>query len=77
MLAIGGWVLLNMFPFFFLMKQLGLFRVSAAEEHEGLDVSHHGGSAYPADAVTKMGGEPGAYATADDLAALKSQLRDL
>lgn len=66
-----------MFPFFYLMKMLGLFRVSAEEEHEGLDVSHHGGSAYPSDTVTKMGADGGAFASADEVAALKRQLRDI
>jgi len=49
--AISGWVLGHMIPFFFLTRLLGLLRVSAAEEHEGLDVSHHGGTAYPTDIV--------------------------
>lgn len=47
-LAIAAWVLGHMFPFFYLMKILGLLRVDEAEERMGLDVSHHGGSAYEA-----------------------------
>lgn len=50
--AICGWVLGHMFPFFFVTRILGLLRVPAAEEQQGLDVSHHGGSAYPKDAVS-------------------------
>ena len=49
--AISGWVLGHMIPFFLVTRVLGLLRVSSAEEHEGLDVSHHGGSAYPTDLV--------------------------
>lgn len=47
-LAVTAWVLGHMFPFFYLMKMLGLLRVDEAEERMGLDVSHHGGSAYEA-----------------------------
>lgn len=47
-IAITAWVLGHMFPFFYLMKMLGLLRVDEAEERMGLDVSHHGGSAYEA-----------------------------
>ncbi|KAK9811834.1 hypothetical protein WJX72_010981 [[Myrmecia] bisecta] len=45
-LWIIGWVSANMFPFFFIIKKLGLFRVSPEDETEGLDHSYHGGSAY-------------------------------
>lgn len=50
------WVMVFMVPFFFVTKLLGLLRVSPEEENAGLDVSHHGGSAYPTDAV-KMEGD--------------------
>lgn len=50
------WVMGWMIPFFLLTKVLGLLRVDAAEEHEGLDISHHGGSAYPKDMVKMEGG---------------------
>jgi hypothetical protein len=40
------WTLGHMIPFFYLMRMLGLLRVSEDEELQGLDVSHHGGSAY-------------------------------
>ena len=46
-------------PFFFLMKFLGLLRVSPEEEHEGLDISHHGGSAYPKDMIRMEKGAVG------------------
>ncbi|DBB15935.1 hypothetical protein WJX82_005025 [Trebouxia sp. C0006] len=44
---LGGWVLTNMFIFFYVLKLLGFFRVTAADKAAGLDSSHHGGSAYP------------------------------
>jgi ammonium transporter, Amt family len=47
-LAITGWVLGHMVPFFFIARMLGLLRVDEAEERAGLDVSHHGGGAYEA-----------------------------
>lgn len=48
-LCIAAWVLGVMTPFFILIKKIGLFRVSPEVEAQGLDVSHHGGSAYPHD----------------------------
>eukprot|EP01026_Neomeris_dumetosa_P027200 TRINITY_DN2211_c0_g1_i1.p1 TRINITY_DN2211_c0_g1~~TRINITY_DN2211_c0_g1_i1.p1 ORF type:complete len:472 (+),score=98.05 TRINITY_DN2211_c0_g1_i1:145-1560(+) len=48
-IVIFAWVSAFMIPFFFIMDQLKLLRVSAEEEAEGLDTSHHGGSAYPDD----------------------------
>ena len=53
-LAISGWVLAHMVPFFFLMRMAGLLRVDEAEERMGLDVSHHGGSAYEAPGMTEL-----------------------
>ncbi|KAL4458386.1 hypothetical protein ABPG75_013251 [Micractinium tetrahymenae] len=41
------WTLAIMTPFFIILKKVGLFRVSPEVEAQGLDVSHHGGSAYP------------------------------
>lgn len=51
-LAITGWTLGHMIPFFILMRVTGLLRVDEAEERMGLDVSHHGGSAYEGDPDT-------------------------
>jgi ammonium transporter, Amt family len=42
-LAVIGWVLGHMIPFFVVLKKLGLFRVSEEEEDAGLDISHHMG----------------------------------
>jgi Amt family ammonium transporter len=42
-LAISGWVLGTMVPFFFAFKWFGKLRISGAEEDAGLDVSKHGG----------------------------------
>jgi Amt family ammonium transporter len=46
-LVIAAWSLGIMTPFFLLLKSVNLFRVEAEVEAAGLDVSHHGGSAYP------------------------------
>ena len=43
-------------PFFATMKVLGMLRVPPEEEHEGLDISHHGGSAYPRE-FSRLGGD--------------------
>ena len=51
-LAIFAWVMGIMTPFFFLLKKANMFRVPPEVESAGLDVSHHGGSAYPHDPET-------------------------
>jgi Amt family ammonium transporter len=43
---ICSWVLVVMTPFFYGLNALGMFRVDAAEEDAGLDLSHHRGAAY-------------------------------
>lgn len=53
-LAIAGWTLGLLGPFFFAMNKFGLLRCSAEVEQIGLDVSKHGGSAYAYD----MGVDP-------------------
>lgn len=45
-LWIIGWVGALMTPFFFVLKFLGMFRVSPLEEEVGMDISHHRGAAY-------------------------------
>jgi len=45
--VIWAWVAGLMLPFFFAMNQLGWLRSPAEEELAGMDVSKHGGSAYP------------------------------
>ncbi len=45
-LVIFTWVAVNMIPFFYVFKMLGMLRISAEEEQAGLDASKHGGSAY-------------------------------
>jgi Amt family ammonium transporter len=50
-LAIPAWAFITMFAFFFLLKGVGLLRVSKEEELEGLDISEHGMYAYPAHQV--------------------------
>lgn len=54
-IVIFGWVTAIMLPFFLIIKKLGLMRVSPEVEALGLDVSHHGGSAYPHDKSTSKG----------------------
>lgn len=46
MLSIIGWTLVNIGAAFMIMRQLKFLRVPVEEESLGLDVSHHGGSAY-------------------------------
>eukprot|EP01023_Acetabularia_acetabulum_P021641 TRINITY_DN213_c0_g1_i1.p1 TRINITY_DN213_c0_g1~~TRINITY_DN213_c0_g1_i1.p1 ORF type:complete len:476 (+),score=135.80 TRINITY_DN213_c0_g1_i1:159-1586(+) len=41
-IVIFAWVSVHMAPFFFVMRMIGLLRVSAEDEALGLDVSHHG-----------------------------------
>lgn len=55
-LAIIGWVSAMLFPFFVLLKAMGLFRVSLDEELQGLDVAKHGGTAYPPQEDTSVSG---------------------
>jgi len=45
-LFILAWTVGLMFPFFSLLKVLGMFRVDPMEEKVGLDISHHKGGAY-------------------------------
>lgn len=52
-LVVAAWTLGLMTPFFMLLKKLNLFRVAPEVEAQGLDVSHHGGSAYPHEAAGK------------------------
>merc|ERR1711871_767163 len=46
-LAVFGWVLLNMCPIFILLKKLFGVRVSPEIEMMGMDISKHGGLTYP------------------------------
>nr|AEJ07736.1 ammonium transporter 1.2 [Asterochloris sp. Armaleo 7/29/2003] len=46
-LVIFGWTMGMMLPFFYGLKLCGWLRVSAEEELAGVDVSKHGGHAYP------------------------------
>jgi Ammonia permease len=45
-LFILTWTMGVMTPFFYILNILGMFRVDPLEEHVGLDISHHRGSAY-------------------------------
>eukprot|EP00803_Ostreobium_quekettii_P009089 evm.model.scf_515.7 EVM.evm.TU.scf_515.7 scf_515:56938-63082(+) len=79
-IVITVWVMGHMVPFFLVMKALGLLRVSPEEEHEGLDISHHGGSAYPKDAIKMEKGAVGEATNSEvmaELEALKAQVAKL
>jgi len=47
---ISAWAFVTMFSLFFCLKQVGLLRVDAKEEIEGLDIAEHGMPAYGVDA---------------------------
>lgn len=49
--VIALWTLFLISPLFFLLKVMGILRISAEEEIIGNDVSKHGGVAYPIDAT--------------------------
>mmetsp|Transcript_13633 Transcript_13633/g.42189 ORF Transcript_13633/g.42189 Transcript_13633/m.42189 type:complete len:475 (-) Transcript_13633:111-1535(-) len=49
LVVITAWVTVCMFPFFTILKNVGLFRVTDEMEVDGLDASKHGGSAYKID----------------------------
>lgn len=49
MVVYSAWTLVTSGVMFFVLKQIGWFRVSAEEEKLGVDLSHHGGKAYPID----------------------------
>ncbi|MEC7604828.1 MAG: ammonium transporter, partial [Planctomycetota bacterium] len=46
-LVICVWAFLTMFAVFFVLKTIGLLRVSPEDEQQGLDISEHGLEAYP------------------------------
>lgn len=46
-LTIAAWTLSTSFALFFALKKLGWFRISVEEELAGMDISYHGGTAYP------------------------------
>jgi Amt family ammonium transporter len=49
--VICAWAFLTMVLLFSILKAIGVFRVPAEEEKTGLDLSHHGMQAYPAEAL--------------------------
>jgi len=52
-LFIIAWCVVIMYPFFFMLNMLGMFRVDPLDEEVGLDISHHKGSAYDLDCSKK------------------------
>jgi ammonium transporter, Amt family len=49
--AICAWAFITMFTVFFVLKSIGMLRVSPEHEKAGLDISEHGMHAYPSDAI--------------------------
>lgn len=45
--SIFAWVTCNVTPLFLFLNKMGVLRVAPDVEAQGLDVSHHGGGAYP------------------------------
>jgi Amt family ammonium transporter len=80
-LAHFAWVTAIMLPFWFILKKLGIFRVSPEVEMAGADASYHGGSAYPKEmGLEKTGNGNGAAVTdalASQLKALAADVSDL
>lgn len=68
-LAIFAWVVGLMSIFFGIFKFAGIIRISAEDEHAGLDVSKHGGSAYnyTPGLVLPTGASPSANAPAQPI----------
>lgn len=54
--VICAWAFFTMAIVFFVLKAIGLLRVSAEEETAGLDVSEHGMHAYPSDKISAGAG---------------------
>eukprot|EP01025_Chloroclados_australasicus_P025954 TRINITY_DN25808_c0_g1_i2.p1 TRINITY_DN25808_c0_g1~~TRINITY_DN25808_c0_g1_i2.p1 ORF type:complete len:471 (-),score=64.99 TRINITY_DN25808_c0_g1_i2:425-1837(-) len=55
--VIFGWVSFFMVIFFTIMNYIGCLRVESETELSGLDLSHHGGDAYPIEMESKNGTE--------------------
>jgi Amt family ammonium transporter len=45
-LIIAAWAFANLMVLFGILKAMGMLRVSAAEEEEGLDIGEHGQHCY-------------------------------
>lgn len=65
-LSIGAWTVATMLPFFYGLRRMGWLRVAESEEIQGLDISHHGGSAYQGDLYEGHLTHAGVHATGDD-----------
>jgi ammonium transporter, Amt family len=78
-LAHFAWVTAIMLPFWFILKKLGIFRVSPEVEMAGADASYHGGSAYPKEMGLEKTGNGAAVtdALASQLKALADDVSDL
>lgn len=78
-LAVIAWVMINMIPFFYILKAFGLLRVSKEIEEAGLDSSVHGGSAYPEHSkfTSDMEQSMKGGGNSSELAAIKSRLAEV
>jgi hypothetical protein len=58
-LFVAGWVILTAGPFFYCFRARNWLRVSAEEEHVGVDQGRHGSSAYPEATSQSSSSPPG------------------
>ncbi len=63
-LAIAAWAFVTMFALFFVVRLLGILRVSQEDEIIGLDISEHGMHAYPPSLVVDTYTAPSGHAYA-------------
>lgn len=75
---IVAWTAANMGFLFWVLKMFGLLRVPPEEETQGLDVSRHGGHAYPENLESVRGGPYLASMEAQKkIAALETSLNEI
>lgn len=67
-LVLFGWTMGMMYPFFFILNKFNLLRISREEELAGVDVSRHGGHAYPGMEDVYISELKGLDVTTEDLA---------
>jgi len=75
LLVVAAWTAAFMYPFFMALHAAHMLRVPEEEELEGLDLSHHGGNAYPEDA--SVGGGADITGLVTQLQLLKQEVAEL